>query len=109
MLKTRWPGLKYPKVTAYCYGATHQNVINCSSVDNKPIRAVRTCAHYSAIADDKLVTLTLLVELWTQQQKVQCVLWLTEFKSLTCVQRRFRTEYNVVTGLPNRLIRTPTK
>ncbi|GFT63642.1 uncharacterized protein TNCV_870791 [Trichonephila clavipes] len=47
--------------------------------------------------------------MWTPQQKVQCALWLTEFKLVTLVQRRVLTEWNVVTGLPNRLIRTPTK
>ncbi|GFU09886.1 hypothetical protein TNCV_784361 [Trichonephila clavipes] len=31
----------------------------------------------------------------TLQQKVQCVLWLMEFKSVTLVQRRVRTEWNV--------------
>ncbi|GFT31829.1 uncharacterized protein TNCV_2035601 [Trichonephila clavipes] len=69
----------------------------------------RTCAHYSAIADDKLVTLTSLVKTWTPLQKVQCVLWLTEFKSFTRKLRRVRAEWNVVTGLFNRLTRTPTK
>ncbi|PRD30309.1 UNVERIFIED_CONTAM: hypothetical protein NCL1_26796 [Trichonephila clavipes] len=68
-----------------------------------------TCAHYSAIADDQLLTLTTLVKMWTLQQKMQCFLWLTEFKSVTRVQRRVRTEWTVVTGLPNRLTRTPTK
>ncbi|GFW08518.1 hypothetical protein TNCV_2775401 [Trichonephila clavipes] len=33
--------------------------------------------------------------MWTQHQKVQSVLWLTEFKSVTRVQRRVRTEWNV--------------
>ncbi|GFV32147.1 uncharacterized protein TNCV_1674361 [Trichonephila clavipes] len=47
--------------------------------------------------------------MWPPQQKVQCMLWLTEFKSVTRVQRRIRTEWNVVTGLPNRLTRAPTK
>ncbi|GFX64898.1 uncharacterized protein TNCV_450361 [Trichonephila clavipes] len=65
--------------------------------------------HYSAIADNELVTLTSLVKMWTLQQKVQCVLWLTEFKSDTQVQLRVRKERNIVTGLPNRLIITPTK
>ncbi|GFT53150.1 aa_trans domain-containing protein [Trichonephila clavipes] len=51
----------------------------------------RTCTHYSAIADDKLFTLTSLVKTWTPQQKAQCALWLTEFKSVTLV----RTEWNV--------------
>ncbi|GFV76105.1 uncharacterized protein TNCV_4671941 [Trichonephila clavipes] len=54
-----------------------------------------TYAHYSVIADDKLFTLTSLVKTWTPQQKVQCVLWLTEFKSVTHVQRRVRTKWNV--------------
>ncbi|PRD17729.1 UNVERIFIED_CONTAM: hypothetical protein NCL1_63452 [Trichonephila clavipes] len=40
---------------------------------------------------------------------MQCVLWLTKFKSVTRVHRRVRTEWNVVTGLPNSLIRTLTK
>ncbi|GFS82986.1 hypothetical protein TNCV_1568551 [Trichonephila clavipes] len=31
-------GLKYPKVLAFFYGTTHQNVINCSSVDWKRLR-----------------------------------------------------------------------
>ncbi|GFX18096.1 uncharacterized protein TNCV_1577751 [Trichonephila clavipes] len=69
----------------------------------------RTGAHYSAIADDKLVTLISLVKMWPPQQKVQCVLWLTGFKSVKRVQRHVRTEWNVVTGLPNKLIMTPTK
>ncbi|GFX27472.1 uncharacterized protein TNCV_4995281 [Trichonephila clavipes] len=58
---------------------------------------------------DKLVTLASLVKMQTLQQKVQCVLWLTKFKSATRVQQRVRTEWNVVAGLPNRLIRTPSK
>ncbi|GFT99571.1 DUF4817 domain-containing protein [Trichonephila clavipes] len=61
-----------------------------------------TFMHYSAIADDDRVLLTSLVKMWTPQQKVQCVLWLTEFNSVTRIQRRFRTEWNVVTSLPNR-------
>ncbi|GFU87864.1 uncharacterized protein TNCV_964201 [Trichonephila clavipes] len=68
-----------------------------------------TCAHYSAIADDKLVTLTSFVNMRKLQKKVQCILWLKEFKSVTRVQRSFRSEWNIVTGLLNRLIRTPTK
>ncbi|GFV37520.1 uncharacterized protein TNCV_127311 [Trichonephila clavipes] len=63
-----------------------------------PIRSGRTCAHYSAIADGKLVTLISLVKMWMQQQNVQCVLWITEFKSVTRVQRLVRTEWNVVNG-----------
>ncbi|GFW35629.1 uncharacterized protein TNCV_4434801 [Trichonephila clavipes] len=38
---------------------------------------------------------------------VQCVLWLTEFKPVT-LQKRVRTEWNVVTGLPSRIFKTPT-
>ncbi|GFY31122.1 hypothetical protein TNCV_4360291 [Trichonephila clavipes] len=34
----------------------------------------RTRAHYSAIADDKLVVPILLEKMWTPQQKMQCVL-----------------------------------
>ncbi|GFW28696.1 uncharacterized protein TNCV_3714111 [Trichonephila clavipes] len=68
-----------------------------------------TGTHYSAIADDKLVTLTSLVKMWTQQQKVQCVLWLKKVKSVKRVQQRIRTECGIFTGLPNRRIRTPTK
>ncbi|GFX86716.1 uncharacterized protein TNCV_1409131 [Trichonephila clavipes] len=67
----------------------------------------RTCTHYSAIVGDKLVTLTSLVKMWLPQQK--CVLWLPEFKSVARVQQRVRTEWNVLTDLPNRLIRTSTK
>ncbi|GFT90194.1 uncharacterized protein TNCV_3776091 [Trichonephila clavipes] len=55
----------------------------------------RTRAHYSAIADDKLVTLPSLVKMWTPQQKRQCALWLTTFKSVTLIQRLFRIEWNV--------------
>ncbi|GFX07546.1 uncharacterized protein TNCV_5092571 [Trichonephila clavipes] len=82
------------------YGTTHPNVINCSSMDWKPLRDFlgsigRTCTYYLAISDDKLVTLTSLVKTWTQQQKVQCVLCLTEFKPITRVQRRVQTEWNV--------------
>ncbi|GFV44631.1 hypothetical protein TNCV_1701911 [Trichonephila clavipes] len=40
--------IKYPKVMAYYYGTTHQNVTNCSSVDWKtlpefwgPVRSAR--------------------------------------------------------------------
>ncbi|GFX86752.1 uncharacterized protein TNCV_1409491 [Trichonephila clavipes] len=107
---------------AYYYGTTHQNVINC--VDWKTLRDFfgsslidRTCAYYSTIAED-IVTLTSLGKTRTPQQKMQCVLWLTEFDlnsinqnthCITRVQRRVRTEWNVVSGLPNRLIRTPTK
>ncbi|GFU11945.1 uncharacterized protein TNCV_1484101 [Trichonephila clavipes] len=54
-----------------------------------------TCAHYSAVSDDKLVLLISLVKMWMPLQKVQCVLWLTEFKSVTRVQPRVRTEWNV--------------
>ncbi|GFV36894.1 uncharacterized protein TNCV_4766921 [Trichonephila clavipes] len=68
-----------------------------------------TRVHYSAIADDKHVTLTALVKMWKPQQMMQCVLWLTENKSVTRLQRRVRAEWNVATILPNRRIRTPTK
>ncbi|GFY14416.1 hypothetical protein TNCV_1314701 [Trichonephila clavipes] len=34
---TGCPDLKYPKVMAYYYGSTHQNVNNCSSVDWKTL------------------------------------------------------------------------
>ncbi|GFU63941.1 uncharacterized protein TNCV_1939661 [Trichonephila clavipes] len=67
------------------------------------------CANFSAIADDKLVTLTSLVKMWKPQQKGHCVLWLTEFQAVTRVLRRIRTEWHAVLGLPNRLINTPTK
>ncbi|GFW47789.1 uncharacterized protein TNCV_2829771 [Trichonephila clavipes] len=81
---------------AYYRGTTHQNVINCSSVDWKTLRdfldLVRSAAR--AIADDKLFTLTSLAKMWTPQEKMQCVLWLTEFKSVTRVQRHVRTEWN---------------
>ncbi|GFW09318.1 hypothetical protein TNCV_4276461 [Trichonephila clavipes] len=53
------------------------------------------CVHYSAMEDDKYVILTSLVKIWAPQQKVQCVLWFTEFQSVTHVQRRVRTEWNV--------------
>ncbi|GFY29588.1 hypothetical protein TNCV_2627581 [Trichonephila clavipes] len=39
---------------------------------------------------------------------VKGAVWLAEFKSVSRVQRSVRTEWNVVTGLPNRLIRTPS-
>ncbi|GFT31830.1 hypothetical protein TNCV_2035611 [Trichonephila clavipes] len=56
----------------------------------------RMCAHYSAIADHKLVTLTSLVKMRTPQQKVQCVLCLWSARNLNQrVQRRVRTECNV--------------
>ncbi|GFX01156.1 hypothetical protein TNCV_4581221 [Trichonephila clavipes] len=35
------PGLKYPNVMAYYYQTTHQNVINCSSVNWKTLRAIK--------------------------------------------------------------------
>ncbi|GFV32185.1 uncharacterized protein TNCV_1674731 [Trichonephila clavipes] len=43
--------------------------------------------------------------MWLPQQEMQCVLWLTEFKSITRVHRRVRTEWNAVTDLAYRLIR----
>ncbi|GFT40628.1 hypothetical protein TNCV_3008021 [Trichonephila clavipes] len=52
------------------------------SEDGMTVPIGRRCTHYSAITDDKLVTLTSLGKMWTPQQKVQCVLWLTEFKSV---------------------------
>ncbi|PSN40851.1 hypothetical protein C0J52_19540 [Blattella germanica] len=33
--------------------------------------------------------------MWTPQQKVKCVLWLAELKSVTRDRRRFRLEFNV--------------
>jgi len=33
--------------------------------------------------------------MWTPQRKVQCMLWLAELKSVTCVQQRARREWNV--------------
>src|SRR5215469_8710531 len=33
--------------------------------------------------------------MWTPRRKVQCVLWLAELKSVTCVQRRARKEWSV--------------
>ncbi|GFX85307.1 uncharacterized protein TNCV_2675821 [Trichonephila clavipes] len=74
------PGLKYPKVMAYYYRTTHQNVINYSSMDWKTLRFLRSrpigCSYtrYSAIADGKSFTLTSLVKMWTPQQKMQRVL-----------------------------------
>ncbi|GFT25153.1 uncharacterized protein TNCV_180411 [Trichonephila clavipes] len=101
---------------AYYYGTTHQNhnILFIRGLENSPkffgsSTIGRTCAHYSANVDDKFVTLTSLENMWTPEQKVQCVLWLTEFKSVTRVQQCVRTEWNVVTGLPNRLTRTPIK
>ncbi|GFX77946.1 uncharacterized protein TNCV_909631 [Trichonephila clavipes] len=55
----------------------------------------RTCAHYSEIADDKFFMPTSLVNLWMQQLKVQGVLWLTAFKSVTLGKRLLQTEWNV--------------
>ncbi|GFX81130.1 uncharacterized protein TNCV_1911221 [Trichonephila clavipes] len=69
----------------------------------------RMCVHYSTIADDERASLNSLIKMWMPQHKGQCILWLTEFESVSRVQRRVRMELNVVTGLPNRLIRTPTK
>ncbi|PRD31511.1 UNVERIFIED_CONTAM: hypothetical protein NCL1_23325 [Trichonephila clavipes] len=90
---------------AYYYGTTHQNVINCSSMDWKTLRNFfgsspidRMCTHYSEVADDKSFTLTLFVKIWKPQQKVLCTLWLTEFKSVTREQRGVRIEWNVVNG-----------
>ncbi|GFV51902.1 uncharacterized protein TNCV_1322551 [Trichonephila clavipes] len=86
---------------AYFCGATHQNRINCSlprignllrCFGSSPIG--RTCAHYLAVADDKLVTLISSVKMRTPQQKAQCVLWLSEFRSVSRVLRRIRTEWN---------------
>ncbi|GFY00170.1 uncharacterized protein TNCV_2835271 [Trichonephila clavipes] len=65
--------------------------------------------YYSAVAEDKIITLTSLVKMWMSKQMVQCVLCLTELKPFTGVQWRVRTEWNIVTGLPNRLIRTPSQ
>ncbi|PRD35269.1 UNVERIFIED_CONTAM: hypothetical protein NCL1_12051 [Trichonephila clavipes] len=74
----------------------------------------RTCAHYSAIADNILVTLTSLVQMWTRLQLKQSVLWLTDAwltgNQLYVYSDKFEQNgMNAVTGLPNRLIRTPTK
>lgn len=33
--------------------------------------------------------------MWTPQQKVQCVLWFADYKSVTRVQRRARREFNI--------------
>ncbi|GFS98966.1 uncharacterized protein TNCV_3896561 [Trichonephila clavipes] len=33
--------------------------------------------------------------MWTPEQMVQCVFWLTEFKSVALVQRRVQTKCNV--------------
>ncbi|GFW42145.1 uncharacterized protein TNCV_1206011 [Trichonephila clavipes] len=92
------------------------DVINISSgVLESPSRIFRCSpigrkwANYSAIEDDKLVPVILFVKMWTLQQKVQCALWLSEFKSVTRVQRRVLTGWNDVIGLPNSLTRTPTK
>ncbi|GFX51919.1 hypothetical protein TNCV_3063361 [Trichonephila clavipes] len=49
----------------------------------------------SPIVDNKLVTLTSQVKMWTPQQKVYCVLWFMEFKSVTRVQQRVQTQWNV--------------
>ncbi|GFW17631.1 DUF4817 domain-containing protein [Trichonephila clavipes] len=42
--------------------------------------------------------------MWTPHQKVQCVLWLTEFKSVTRVQRRVRTKWNVGSPLSKSIL-----
>ncbi|GFS57465.1 uncharacterized protein TNCV_1401491 [Trichonephila clavipes] len=59
---------------AYYYGTTHLDVTNCVSVDWKTFREFfgfspidRTCAHYSAITDDKLFTATSVVKMWVPQ------------------------------------------
>ncbi|GFY29130.1 uncharacterized protein KIAA0825 [Trichonephila clavipes] len=88
-------GLKYTKVMAYYSGLSMDP---SKYFGSSPIG--RTCAHYSAIADDELVTQTSFVKMWMPQQKVQCALWLTELKSVTHV-------WNDVIGLPNTLISTP--
>lgn len=36
------------------------------------------------------------VKMWTPQRKVQCVLWLAKFESVTRVQREYRRVYNEV-------------
>ncbi|GFW82511.1 hypothetical protein TNCV_1794041 [Trichonephila clavipes] len=59
--------------------------------------------HYSA--DNKLVTLISLAKMWMPQQKVQCVLWLTEFKSVTLLFRRVRTEWNANPPTPKSIHR----
>ncbi|GFX45455.1 hypothetical protein TNCV_2739921 [Trichonephila clavipes] len=97
---------------AYGSRTTHQNVISCASGDSKPFRdflSLLQSAARACIAEDKRVTLTSLVKFWTPQQKVQCVLLLTKFKLVTCVQCRVQTEWKIVTGLFNALTRTPTK
>lgn len=44
---------------------------------------------------EKLVPRVSFSNMWTPQKKVQCVLWLTELKSVMRVQRCVRTEWNV--------------
>ncbi|KAJ4430212.1 hypothetical protein ANN_22423 [Periplaneta americana] len=46
---------------------------------------------FKAISWDHFVGQQGMVNMWTPQQKVQCVLWLAEEKSVTRVQRRVRT------------------
>ncbi|GFX75118.1 hypothetical protein TNCV_3170451 [Trichonephila clavipes] len=72
---TRVSVFKVSKVMTHYNGTIHQRVINCSSVDWKSLREClglvpigRKCMHYSAIADNKLVTLTSLVKMGTPQQ-----------------------------------------
>ncbi|GFV63228.1 hypothetical protein TNCV_2662301 [Trichonephila clavipes] len=92
---------------AYYYGTTHQNVINCSSMDLKtlrffgssPIGHLRRKTFYTDFIS-KDVNATVKGGVRT---------FVTEFRPVTHIQRRVRTEWNVVTCLPNRLIGTPTK
>ena len=42
-----------------------------------------------------IVNNSVKIAMWTVQQKVSCVLWLAETKSVKLVQHRFRREYNL--------------
>ena len=42
-----------------------------------------------------IVNSSVKIAMWTVQQKVSCVLWLAETKSVKLVQHRFRREYNL--------------
>ncbi|KAJ4444489.1 hypothetical protein ANN_06281 [Periplaneta americana] len=58
-------------------------------------RHVYSALNPSSVAESRVAGEHAMVNMWTPQQKVQCVLWLAEEKSVTRVQHSVRRTWNV--------------
>ncbi|GFT34568.1 hypothetical protein TNCV_4125261 [Trichonephila clavipes] len=108
------PGLKCPKVMAYGYVTTHQNVIKSSGVGklSEIFRILSDRLHVRALFGNHRQTFyTDFISTDVDAPvKMQCVLWLQNLNQSHVYSDAFEQDgMKVITQLPNRLIRTPTK